>query len=131
MKTAKRNTIRFAILGLCLLTVLIYSSCSKDKTPQITVVQPPPPVFVDTISFSGEVHPIIQQNCAVSGCHNSAGSGGYVLLNYTQISTNSTIILKAIKHEPGVIQMPQFSPKLADTTIAKVEQWIIQGKLDN
>ena len=98
-------------------------SCTKDKAPL--------PGCPQEISFSNDVLPLIQQNCSTSGCHDASASGGYVLTNYSQISTNAEMILSAIDHETGVTGMPLGSPKLSDSLINNFRCWVRQGAYDN
>ncbi len=115
-----------AALFLALTTI---SSCDKDKT-EIEVVVPED--CPDTISFSGIVEPMIQANCSTSGCHDAgSASSGYNLEGHGNISANANDILNVINHEPGVVAMPYFQPKLSDSIIEQFDCWIAQGTLNN
>ncbi len=105
-------------------------SCSKDKTNEPIVVNPSCP---DTIYFQDEIlGEIMNVSCNTSGCHDAGtGSAGYIIENYSQVAANASLFLSAIRHDDGVLQMPQGSPKLADSLIQKLDCWIQQGKLDN
>lgn len=106
--------------------LLIYA-CNKDKTPATIELTEDCP---EVISFSAKVEPIIQTNCSTSGCHDATASGGYNLEGYANISSNSPIILSAIKHETST-PMPVGAPKLADSLIQQFSCWISQGTLNN
>jgi hypothetical protein len=118
---------RMLFFSLFLVVIIIggNNACTKDKTSVSAASCP------DTISFANQVKPIIDLNCATSGCHNSASSGGYNLTTYSAISANANIILSVIKHESGVTPMPFGGAKLADSLIQQFECWVIQGKLEN
>lgn len=112
-----------AIFGFLLGVYLLSSSCEKDKilfTPNLNCV--------DTISFSQQILPIIQQNCL--GCHSVGNGTGYVFTQHTNISTNANAILGSMRNS-GFQLMPQGGPALPDSTIQLIECWIYQGKLDN
>ena len=119
-----------------LLAIFLLGQCTKDKSSPLPEENNTSSTltYCDTItvSFSSQIQPIFIQNCSTSGCHDSnSASAGYVTENYTEISSNSTIFLKTIKHESGVSAMPKFQPKLADSLITQLECWISQGKLNN
>lgn len=104
-------------------------SCRKDKTPNSVMM---PLDCSDTVSYVTKIGPLIQQNCATSGCHNAeSSSAGYTLTSHTSISANAEIILKTMKHDPQVTSMPFGSDKLADSLIQQFECWMNQGKLNN
>jgi hypothetical protein len=109
------------------MTVITVSSCNKDQT-SIAV----PQQCADTISFSGIVEPMIQANCATSGCHGAASSAaGYNLEGHLNISANANAILNVIRHESGVVAMPYFQPKMNDSIIEQFNCWVFQGKMNN
>lgn len=110
-----------------LLIVVSISSCDKAKTSPAV-----PGLCQDTISFSGFVEQLIQQNCSVSGCHDAAtASVGYNLEGHMNISMHAADILKVITHDPSVTPMPFGQPKLNDSIIEQCNCWDVQGKLDN
>jgi len=110
-----------SIVGGILLGI---SSCRKDKVEQMHPVQEP------TVSYATQIEPLIISNCSTSGCHGTPFSGGYQLLNYSDISANASDVLGVIRHENGT-PMPIGSPKLADSLIQQFEFWINEGKMDN
>ena len=116
-----------AALVLMAITFSISTSCNKDKTPLPVAAECP-----DTIFFGATVEPMIQQNCATSGCHNVfTAAGGYDLEGHANISANAIDILNVIKHEGTGTPMPYLLPKLNDTIIQQFKCWIDQGKLNN
>jgi hypothetical protein len=83
------------------------------------------------VTYLGFVRPFINSNCS---CHlNGSADGGVILQTYTTLKTyvDNGKLLKVIKHEPGVVAMPQGVPKRSDCEIAKLEAWIIEGALEN
>ena len=110
---------------LLLTIVIITTSCSKDKTKFAAADCP------DPISFMDDVKPIIDLNCATSGCHDANTSTPYAFTQYSTIAANANLILSVIRHEAGVTPMPLGGNQLADSLIQKINCWVIQGKLDN
>lgn len=124
----KTFTIPFFV-GLLLvgLTLGTSTSCNKDKVPTVVPSECP-----DTIFYSATIEPMIQQNCATSGCHNVfTAAGGYDLEGHANVSANATDILNVIKHEGSGTPMPYLLPKLNDTIIQQFKCWMDQGKLNN
>ncbi len=112
-----------------ILSIFTFISCKHDPTPPIIVQSTVP----TGICFQDEILPIIQSNCAYSGCH--AGSQNPDLSTYNGIMKlvkvgdpqNSSLYKYAIGNK-----MPP-SPKtllnLDDVTF--IYGWIQQGALDN
>ncbi len=111
-------------------TVVLISACAKDRVVvsdgDLTLAD-----CTDSISFTIDVMPIVEQNCSTTDCHDLTASGGYTFTTYEQISENSEIMKKAMKHKPGFIAMPLDFPKLDDNLIRKFECWTLQGSLNN
>lgn len=107
-------------------------SCKKDKAIS------PESCSARVYSFSTDIHPIIQANCAINNCHGTNNQAPFNLNTYGQIDTAVQFygLLRAIKHE-GTNPMPRIDPflpaanKLADSTIRAIECWIEQGRLNN
>lgn len=122
----------FAIL-LLLIAVLVFNACMKEKA--IAPKEPGP--CEDSLTFTADIKPIFQTNCAVGSCHVSGGLAPFIATDYDTLDffINSGALLTAIKHT-GLIKMPRNNPadpldptstKLPDSTIAKIECWINQG----
>jgi hypothetical protein len=109
-----------ARLSICMLLF----SCTKDKVAG-TIVDPN---CTDSLSFSTDVWPIIEQNC--TSCHDVGNTTGYTLTNHTNISSNAAAIVGSMKGS-GFQLMPQGGDALPDSVIQKVQCWISQGKLNN
>jgi hypothetical protein len=116
------------LTAAALVTILILQSCSKDNVSQYASSDSP---CTDTISFVHQIEPLINQNCATSGCHGPGSSTGYEFTSHGTIAANATIMLSAMRWESGVVQMPQGMPQLADTLIQQFSCWIDQGKQNN
>lgn len=119
----------FFFLGITLLT-LIYS-CTKDKAPEITVVDPNNFITAecpDTIKFSAQILPTISNYCF--GCHASGNTSIPEIKDYATISSNASKMLERMK-ATGSALMPQGGPALNDSLIKQFQCWINQGKLNN
>lgn len=119
---------RRIISGL-LICVAAMSSCYYDVAEELY-----PPTTCDTanMSYQVDITPILINNCYV--CHSAADNQGNVTLEgYDELIkyVNSGQLLGAIKHESPYSFMPQDAPKLKDCDISKIEQWVIDGALNN
>jgi hypothetical protein len=89
-----------------------------------------------TISFSTQIFPVLQANCA--GCHNSSIANGNVnLSSYNQVLTqvqtlrNGTPVLSGVVNRTtGFVAMP-LTFSLQDCDITAIEKWIAQGAMNN
>jgi len=115
------------------IAAFIYSCTSKKgDTPGPT--NPSGTCDTANMSYANNINPIIQQNCAVSGCHNNATqAGGYSYETYNGLkqAINNGRLLGAINHNNGFVAMPQNAAKLSDCNIAKITQWVANGSPNN
>lgn len=113
---------------LLALTSLFIAGCYYDNEEDLY----PSNCNTDNMSYATDVAPIISVNCLV--CHSTASNLGNVRLEgYTALKTyvDNGKLLGAIKHQSGFSAMPQNAPKLSSCNIAKIEQWVADGALDN
>lgn len=54
---------------LFILSLMLLLGCYKDRT----VIIPAGEVITRPVSFSGDLIPIFDQSCSISGCHNTGG----------------------------------------------------------
>lgn len=127
----KNIILLFSFVLFCLVS---FHSCKTDNAEEL---YPNPPVC-DTVNmkFSANVSPILNANCAISGCHTTANknnAAGYAYDSYSETmnSVNNGKLLKSIKHEAGTSQMPKGSSKMIDCNINIIESWIRRGALNN
>ncbi len=123
----------FSISIIIVITVIAILSCNKDKT-----LAPAEPCDPNKIYFEQDIAPILQSNCAKSGCHD-AGSHveGLNLSTYTGImeivksgnASGSKLHKVITTNDPGDL-MPPGAPLTADQ-ISKIDQWIADGALNN
>lgn len=111
------------------LIVVLVLSCNKDKTKA-----PPIPCDPSLVYFQKDIAPILQSNCAKSGCHDAA--------THTEDYDFSTYegALKAVKSgnvsdsklhkvitDAGNIMPPAPSSPLSAAQIQLIDKWIEQG----
>jgi len=143
------------LIGSFFMAVMSAPSCKHfpveviDPDPQDTIIVPPPPpddttgtpCDTNVIYFAQQILPILQSNCAMSGCHD-AGShqDGVVLTSYeTVMSTagvkpnkpNDSELYEVISDNDPQDRMPQFpAPPLSAEQIGLIREWIQQGAKD-
>ena len=101
------------------------TSCYYDVEDELYITCEAP----EEVSFSEDVNPLIQQGCAISGCHVSSNSNRVNLETYQEIkasvdngSFQSYVIVDR--------SMPPSGP-LNDCEIAILNKWINQGAPNN
>jgi hypothetical protein len=89
----------------------------------------------DTVySYNGRVKAIMEQRCAISGCHTGASpDGGISLDNYADVKNNAENgeFFCSINWNSGCSQMPKNSSKLDACTIFALQQWKAKGYPEN
>jgi hypothetical protein len=125
------------IVFLFIISAAVFSmnACKHQPVDEITI---PPPVSGPTtgVCFESEILPLLQSNCAKSGCHDAISrQDGYVLDSYANIykkgivpgnATNSKIY--KVLFETGNDKMPPAgNPDLTDAQKALIGRWINEG----
>lgn len=79
-------------------------------------------------SFSLNVQPLVEQNCAVSGCH---VPGGQLpdLTNFSSIQQNSFLIKNRIENR--TMPPPQSGKQLSEQEIHTISCWVDNGAANN
>jgi hypothetical protein len=100
---------------------------------RIIVNKPVPDGF---ICFDTQIWPIISSNCTDANCHGDARQDGVDLRTYEGIiasfddhgqGLSENDLYEAITEDDLDKRMPYGRPKLKDSDIAMIRQWIIQG----
>lgn len=81
------------------------------------------------VSYTKDVKPIVDANCANS-CHSAANhAGGIDLSSYEKVKAISgqANFLGAVRHLAGYAPMPKKAPKLSDSTIKVLSCWVSSG----
>lgn len=115
-------------IGISLFSFLLYYGCGTSKKTE--VVSAPINCTSNELSFKNDILPILEPNCASSGCHNDKSRKHNIsVLNIEDVKNAATKgeLLGTIKHEKGYPKMPMFKPKLKNEDIQKIECWVKNG----
>lgn len=109
--------------------IFFMQSCYYDKAWELMPVEP-----CDTTRFtySGEVSPVLLQNCLP--CHSTEdASAGVVIDTYEGVKAivDDGRLLGVIRHEDGFLAMPKDLPQLDPCTIRIIELWVDAGAMNN
>jgi hypothetical protein len=106
-------------------TITIVSSCKKDsKTPTTYDCSGTTP------TYTNDVKPIIDNNCAVSGCHNASSKQDgkdYSTYALVKSGSSSNAFMGSMQHLSGYKAMPQGASKLTDAQLKTISCWIQNG----
>lgn len=119
--------LQWAILVSITALLLISISCSSDSEDQL-----PPPTADrcedNNATLSGVIMPIIQQNCAVSGCH-VAGTGRVDFTVKENILENSGLI--RANTQAGIMPPPGSGKSISAAQKELIFCWVNNGAQDN
>jgi hypothetical protein len=120
--------------------MVVASDGELADTVVVAVAVAPNPTL---ISYSGEIQPIFDNNCAESGCHIPGPAYGLSLNNYAELmqgglsgpvviagDPDTSIMVRRLEGDI-IPQMPYQRPALSPSDIQKIRDWIEQGALDN
>jgi mono/diheme cytochrome c family protein len=120
-----------AIVVCCLTMLLLVQFGCKHQIPELPIAPG------DTVCFESVILPMLQTNCAKSGCHDAATrADGYQLDSYANIvrrgvnagSANSSKIYEVIAEDNPASRMPPPpNAPLTATQQALIAKWINQG----
>ena len=131
-----KNTFRITltIIGSILLSTY-FQSCYNDNEEDLYGAST---TVCDTAvgTYTKSVLPIMNAQCATSGCHNAAtASAGANLSGYATtkayITNSKDFFLGSIKHTSGFSVMPKGGNKIPTCDISKIESWINAGMPNN
>ncbi len=112
---------RLNLICVCVIATAVIFSCKKEDPVDCTGITP---------TYTSDIAPIMNQQCAFSGCHGGNNpSDGIDLSNYADTKAESTNgkVIASIKHASGTKAMPQGSQKLSDADIRLIECWVQNG----
>jgi hypothetical protein len=120
----------FFIAGLFFLA-FSQAGCYYDKGE---ILNPATSCDTTTVTYSGNVNPILTANC--TGCHSGNNApNGVKLDTYANVKLlaqdPSGILLGVITHSPNFDPMPKNGNKLSDCSIAKISIWVHGGAPNN
>lgn len=138
-------------LGLFALTILVIACKHEPSVPapvtvkggaNIPVNNTPPEVPCDStkVYFDREIQPILNRNCAVSGCHDAGtATDGVILNDYNNtVQTadvrpfdpeSSDLYERVTETDPDKMMPPPSKPGLTSDEINLIAKWINQGGL--
>ncbi len=106
--------------------LFLFSSCYKDNEENLYGENDCAPMDV---SFAGDILPIVNNSCAIVGCHVQGGLGNGLFENYDQVKTkvdNGSLYQRVV-----VVQdMPKVGT-LTPCQIQYIQQWIGEGAPNN
>lgn len=109
-----------------LLTLLFLFGCYYDNEEELYGGTS---CNVVSVSFSEDIMPLIQTECATSGCHVQGGTGNGIFDNYQNVKDkveNGSLKDRVLVRR----DMPPNEP-LSNCQIEYIEEWINQGAPDN
>jgi hypothetical protein len=120
--------IKISFLAMALVaTLFLPNSCTKDKGKQPVSSTPPPAAGAcDTITYSKHIKPIIDMNCALSGCHAGTTSNP-LFTSYDLVKDRAD----AGRIKARAIDGPSFMPpsgRLPQAQIDLISCWLESGK---
>lgn len=123
------------VIGIVLLALILSGGCYKGTTLDLTQDLE----ITEDVSFAGDVIPIFEKSCSISGCHNSNGvspdlssdkafnaltNGGYIDVSSPE---NSLVYEFVSGKRTPVMPVSGVDPTIAATILA----WIKQGAQNN
>lgn len=112
--------ITFSLLA----TAMLFAACTKENlvTYDCTGLTP---------TYTSSIKSIMDNNCAISGCHNaSTEANGINLSTFNGVSAaaSNNSFLGSIEHSSGYNPMPENAAKLSTTSRQAIYCWIQNGK---
>ena len=118
---------RIICIVICFIVVILAGTgCAYLKKDVVQV----PCVIADSLTYTINIAPIIQNNCY--DCHSAASNvSGILLDNYNGLKfyAQNGYLYGNISHASGYRAMPEGRNKLNDCTIATIKKWIDNGTL--
>lgn len=138
------------LLGIGQLTLVAIAALSSCKHMPEELVdddsygQPTQSIICDedSIYFQQQILPLLSSSCAITDCHDQAShEDGVILDNYQNIINTAEIeggnlsagdVMEVItENDPDDIMPPDPYPPLSSDEIQLIEDWILQGAMNN
>jgi len=119
------------ILFLFTLVGWLVTGCYYDNAEEL-YQNYPQNCDVSAVSYAIDIKPMMETNCAYSGCHLNPGAAqGLDLSTYGAVSANKDIIKSRVNAPAGSgLTMPPSGPMIK-CNIQQLTTWIDQGALNN
>ncbi len=117
---------RLGWIAVVFVTVSLYSSCTKDQAQRPLCMG----ISAGTNTYNLRVKEIMDNSCAMGGCHDAGSASGNVILDSygpTKAAFQNKDALCTMTQQGGCLPMPQAAPKLADSLIRFVQCWAENG----
>lgn len=119
----------------CFALLMVFGACEKNSSGNNNYLDNADCTGIDAITntYTNTIKPILDINCAGSGCHDAATrSAGVDLSTYAKAkaSFETTECLCSIHHGNGCEPMPQGGGKLSDAAIKLITCWAKNGYLE-
>jgi hypothetical protein len=113
----------YSILSILALTVVIESCVSHELTE---------PTCTTVVSYSGQIHGIVESKCAITGCHN--GDNGADInwsdfAKFQQRALSGEVKRRVVEHTMPPAESP--GGPLTEEQIETIACWADQGSLQN
>lgn len=114
------------LFALVIIIMTVYA-CKKNTSTNFA----DDATCTSTPTYSADVAPILNANCATQGCHNASSKREGIDLSTYALAKNefmkSNTALASVHHASGVKAMPDGQAKLSDATINKLDCWVKNG----
>lgn len=83
-----------------------------------------------TPTYTLDVKPILDANCAISGCHNASSKKDgkdYSTYSATKSRATDKAFMGSMQHLSGYANMPEKAAKLSDDKLKTISCWIENG----
>jgi len=119
---------KLLLAGTTLLLIGIgVAGCYNDNAEELYPQPTGGSCDTTNVTYTGTLKTIVDNQCAISGCHAGAVPTGFDLSTYNGLKiVGNGKLIPAITHT-GPFPMPQGMPKLDDCTIAKFQAWVNNG----
>lgn len=123
----------FQILLFSALVASGLTSCYYDSEEDLYPISFNAACDTTNITYSGAVKPILDLNCAYSGCHAEVGAAAGINLatHAGVVAYSSANLLSSINHDGNASPMPKNGNKLSDCDIQKITLWVQNGQPNN
>lgn len=124
-------------------TEMVTGNGDKMTDPDPVTPDPVEPPPAPMVSFKDDINPILEQTCALGGCHDAVAQGGLNLTSYDNFKNggnsgnafvaedgeNSLVVKRIDGSQPP--QMPPVGPPLNADQIQLFVDWINEGAENN
>ncbi len=126
MNSKRRHLLQFITAGFVAGMLLFPSSCTKDKGKEPSSA-PPSVKLCDTLKYSEDIKPLVNKNCALSGCHNAGADLDWTVYDKLKVRADNGKIKTRVIDQGS---MPP-SGKLPQSELDMIQCWLDAGAPNN